>query len=58
VTSVDVKVNTVIVDAAGKTVTYHPKRLHGVSVFKVEDRWFAWDRGGHWRDDAGAGSTQ
>lgn len=38
---VDAKANELTVDADGKTVTYNPKRLHGVSVFTAEERSFA-----------------
>lgn len=41
VTKVDAKANTLTVDVAGKSVTYDPKRLRGVSVFKTEDRAFS-----------------
>jgi hypothetical protein len=41
VKSVDAKANTVTVNWNGKRITYDPKRLQGVSVFKTEDRAFS-----------------
>jgi conjugative relaxase-like TrwC/TraI family protein len=41
VTSVDAKANTLTIDLDGKRITYDPKRLQGVSVFKTEDRAFS-----------------
>ncbi|MEP7308053.1 MAG: MobF family relaxase [Acidobacteriota bacterium] len=41
VLGVDAKANTVTVDAGGRTITYDPKRLYGVSVFRAEDRAFS-----------------
>jgi conjugative relaxase-like TrwC/TraI family protein len=41
VRTVDAKANTVTVNADGRSVTYDPRRLRGVSVFTVEDRSFA-----------------